>query len=91
LLVHQANRFIVSTIAKKTGFTDEQAPAASFSRYGNQSSASIPCVLIEGFGVKVKQHSIKIVGCGFGVGLSWGALAGEFGPLVIAPTLSFPR
>ncbi len=91
LLVHQANRFIVSTIAKKTGFTEEQAPASSFSSYGNQSSASIPCALIDGFGIKVQKDVIKIVGCGFGVGLSWGAFASEVGPLSVAPILPFPR
>ncbi len=91
LLVHQANRFIVSTVAKKTGFTEAQAPADSFSRYGNQSSASIPCTLIDGFGNKAQKELIKIVGCGFGVGLSWGAFAAEIGPLSISPILPFPR
>jgi 3-oxoacyl-[acyl-carrier-protein] synthase-3 len=91
LLVHQANRFIVSTIAKKTGFSEAQSPAVSFSRYGNQSSASIPCTLIDGFGSKAQKEPIKIVGCGFGVGLSWGAFAAEVGPLSITPILPFPR
>ena len=91
LVLHQANRFIVSTLAKKVGIPEAKAPASAFERFGNQSSASIPCALIDGFGERLEVGSLKIVGCGFGVGLSWGAFAGEIGPLTVAPIGSFPR
>lgn len=91
LVLHQANRFILSTLAKKTGFTEAQTPMAAFGRYGNQSSASIPCALIDGLGVRLEAGSLKVVGCGFGVGLSWGAFAGEFGPLTIVPVAPLSR
>lgn len=91
LVLHQANRFIVATLAKKAGFTDTQAPTDVFARYGNQSSASIPAVLLASFGSRLEAGPLKVVGCGFGVGLSWGAFAAELGPLVVTPVVSFPR
>jgi 3-oxoacyl-[acyl-carrier-protein] synthase-3 len=63
----------------------------AFEKYGNQSSASIPCALIDALGGRLESSPLKIVACGFGVGLSWGAFAGELGPLTIAPICSYPR
>jgi len=91
LVLHQANRFIVATLAKKAGFAEERTPMAAFERYGNQSSASLPCVLIDGLGDRLEAGALKVVACGFGVGLSWGAFAAEIGPIVVAPIVSLPR
>jgi 3-oxoacyl-[acyl-carrier-protein] synthase-3 len=91
LVLHQANAFILSALAKKTGFAERQVPMAAFGRYGNQSSASIPCALIDGLGDRLQAGSLKVAGCGFGVGFSWGAFAGEIGPLVVAPIASLSR
>lgn len=85
LVLHQANRFIVSTVGRKCGFPAEKTPMEVFEKYGNQSSASLPCAMIDGLADRLKNGPLKIVGCGFGVGLSWGAFAGVLGPLVIAP------
>jgi 3-oxoacyl-[acyl-carrier-protein] synthase-3 len=91
MVLHQANSFMVKALGKKIGCIDAQVPAASFERYGNQSSASIPCTLVEAFGAKLEKQPIQLVGCGFGVGLSWGAFAAEVGPCTPSPTLPFPR
>ena len=91
LVLHQANRFILSTLAKKAGFTEAQTPMAVVEHFGNQSSASLPCALIHGLADRLEAGPLKVVGCGFGVGLSWGAFAGEIGPLTVAPILMFPR
>lgn len=91
LVLHQANRFLVSTVGKKCGFPAEKTPMDVGEKYGNQSSASLPCALIDGLGVRLESGPLKVVACGFGVGLSWGAFAGELGPLTIAPILPFPR
>ena len=91
LVLHQANRFIVSTVGKKCGFPADKTPMDVGEKYGNQSSASLPCALIDGLGGRLESKSLKVVACGFGVGLSWGAFAGELGPLTIAPILPFPR
>jgi 3-oxoacyl-[acyl-carrier-protein] synthase-3 len=91
LVLHQANRFIVSTVGKKCGFPAEKTPMEVGEKYGNQSSASLPCALIDGLGSRLESESLKIVACGFGVGFSWGSFAGEIGPMAVAPILSFPR
>jgi 3-oxoacyl-[acyl-carrier-protein] synthase-3 len=91
LVLHQANRFILSTLAKKTGFTEAQTPMSVVEHFGNQSSASIPCALIHCLADRLEAGPLKVVGCGFGVGLSWGAFAGEIGPLIVAPIQMLPR
>ena len=91
LVLHQANRFILSTLAKKLGVPEARTPMGVVERYGNQSSASIPCAFIVGLGDRLASGPLKVAGCGFGVGLSWGAFAGELGPLTVAPILPFPR
>jgi len=91
LILHQANRFVVSTIGKKCGFAPEKTPMDSVETFGNQSSASIPYTLIHAFGGPLQEKTLKIVACGYGVGLSWGSVALELGPIVIAPLQSFPK
>lgn len=91
LVLHQANRFILSTLAKKIGVAAERTPMGVVEKYGNQSSASIPCALIDGLGERLTAGPLKVAGCGFGVGLSWGSFAGELGPLAVASILPFPR
>ena len=90
LILHQANRFIVSTVGRKCGFPAQKTPMDVFEKYGNQSSASLPCALIDGLAGRLEAGPLKIVASGFGVGLSWGAFAGVVGPLVIAPIKSYP-
>jgi 3-oxoacyl-[acyl-carrier-protein] synthase-3 len=91
LVLHQANHFILKTLGAKEGFAETQVPMTAFEKYGNQSSASIPCALVDGLGDRLEARPLKIVGCGFGVGLSWAAFAGELGPLTVAPILPLPR
>lgn len=87
LVLHQANRFVISSVARKCGFPPAKAPMDLVERFGNQSSASIPCALVESLGPRLSTESLQVVACGFGVGLSWGATALTLGPMTIAPTL----
>jgi hypothetical protein len=34
----------------------------------------------------LRERSLRVVACGFGVGLAWGAVALPLGPLVVLPT-----
>jgi 3-oxoacyl-[acyl-carrier-protein] synthase-3 len=72
-ILHQANRYIVETIAEAAGIPSEKIPADLFSRFGNQNAASIPGVLCGALGEKLAGKKIQTVMQGFGVGLSWGA------------------
>lgn len=84
LVLHQANKMINDTIAKKTGFAPNQT-LSTLAAYGNTSSASVPvtlCAHAERF-----EQPRQLALCGFGVGLSWGTCivdiqAGTVLPLV---------
>lgn len=74
LVLHQANMKMNKMIAKKLKFDQEKVPSSMWS-YGNTSSASIPLTIA----TELKEHcttdNIKVICCGFGVGLSWGTVA----------------
>lgn len=70
---HQANRFIVQSIARKLKLTEAKAPSDSFSKFGNTSSASIPLALCQDRQINPARPLRRVSLCGFGVGLSWGA------------------
>lgn len=82
LVLHQANRFILQTIGKRLGFPAEKVPVGSLARHGNLSSASIPAVLADELGAMMSSP-LRLVLCGFGVGLSWGAVALETEGVVV--------
>ena len=91
LVLHQANRFMVASLARKCGFPDEKCPMDLGEQFGNQSSASIPAALVHACGSTLQEQPLKIAACGYGVGLSWGAAAFTVGPVVVPPMLPFPR
>lgn len=70
---HQANRKMNETIRKKLKLTEEQVPY-SMTYFGNTSSASIPLTIITQLKDKIKNKRTELIGCGFGVGLSWGTV-----------------
>jgi 3-oxoacyl-[acyl-carrier-protein] synthase-3 len=90
LVLHQANRFVLSSVGRKCGFPAAKTPMDLVERFGNQSSASIPCALVESLGAELRTHPRRVVACGFGVGLSWGAVALTLGPSTILPTAPLP-
>lgn len=70
---HQANIKMLETIKKKLGLSDEQVPY-SLVNFGNTSSASIPLTIVTELSEKLKGRNSLLIGCGFGVGLSWGTI-----------------
>lgn len=71
-VLHQANRRIVESVAKRMGEPIEKFPM-NLAEYGNTSSASIPLLLHEMTQKKMLHPGQKIVISGFGGGLTWGA------------------
>ena len=71
IVFHQANKYIISNIARRLKFPLEKAPSETTGKYGNQSSASIPCTICDAINEDVNTKKIKLVLSGFGVGLSW--------------------
>lgn len=73
LVLHQANKFILKQIVKKTGFSIEQLPT-SIELYGNTSVASIPLTLSHTYGNTINKEKLHLLLSGFGIGLSWGVV-----------------
>jgi 3-oxoacyl-[acyl-carrier-protein] synthase III len=70
--LHQANKFMVSYLAKKSGLPPGSFPI-TMGEIGNTGPASIPIMLTQNYGQLRKESRLeKTVLCGFGVGLSWG-------------------
>jgi 3-oxoacyl-[acyl-carrier-protein] synthase-3 len=72
--LHQANGLIVDYLRRKMKLKKEQVPLA-IENYGNTGPATIPLLFSElGDELRNTGQLNKVVMCGFGVGLSWGAM-----------------
>ena len=71
-ILHQANRRIVESVAKRLGEPIEKFPM-NLGEYGNTSSASIPLLLDELNRNGQLPKGSRLIMAGFGAGLSWGA------------------
>ncbi len=81
-VLHQANKFINDYLVKRMKLSPEKVPI-SLDDFGNTSSASIPLTIQHRLRDRVSKGPLRLLMAGFGVGLSWGAIASEVGPLVI--------
>lgn len=73
LLLHQANLFLNAKIAKKVGVPPEKCPH-NIEEFGNSSSATIPLLMVTRLKDELEAGEMKLLGCAFGVGLSWGSI-----------------
>lgn len=87
-IFHQANSYIVQTIRKNAGISPEKAPSDIFTRFGNQSSSSIPAVLCD-LSERLKDRKISVVLQGYGQGLSWGACQTELASITCLPPATY--
>ena len=76
-ILHQANRRIMESIAKRLK-TDIAHFPMNLQELGNTSSASIPILLDELNRKEILKKGMKLVLAGFGAGLSWGAVCMEW-------------
>lgn len=82
LVLHQANMKMNNMIAKKLKFPKEKVPSSMWD-FGNTSSASIPLTIATQLKDHCSNGHVKLLCCGFGVGLSWGTVALGVNTLVI--------
>jgi len=80
-LFHQANRYVISNIARRLRLPLDRVPMDMVEHYGNQSSASIPATACAVLGPRLQAGSMRLVLAGFGVGLSWATACVAWGPL----------
>ena len=73
LCLHQANKFLCEKIRKKLKFPPEKVPY-NIEEFGNTSGATIPLLLATSLRQQLESRALNLVGIGFGVGLSWGAV-----------------
>lgn len=79
---HQANRFILSNLARRIKVPEAKVPWITAEQFGNQSSASIPSALCHALGDRLRAEQMRVLCSGFGVGLSWASCVLEAGPLL---------
>src|SRR5690606_22057720 len=60
IVFHQANKYIISNIARRLKFPLEKAPSETTGKYGNQSSASIPCTICDAINEDVNTKKVKL-------------------------------
>lgn len=82
LVLHQANMKMNGMIAKKLKFPAEKVPSSMW-EFGNTSSASIPLTIATQIRKQCRNEHVKLLCCGFGVGLSWGTVALDVDHLII--------
>lgn len=83
---HQANLYILKQIAKKTKIDFDRMPI-TLDRYGNTSGASAILSLCDRYGNSDEQKMLKVMACGFGIGISLGACSFEISTDDILPIL----
>ena len=71
VIFHQANKYIIKNIAKRLKLPMNKVPCETVSKYGNQSSASIPCTINDALNEELSGCNKRVILSGFGVGLSW--------------------
>ncbi len=79
---HQANEFMLKHLAKNMQLPPEKVPLI-LRDFGNTSSASIPLTIMQKLREPLQSGSQTLLLGGFGVGLSWGAVTMQAGPMVI--------
>jgi 3-oxoacyl-[acyl-carrier-protein] synthase-3 len=77
LILHQANTRIIASAVDRLGMDPAKAPT-NMERYGNTSSASIPILLDELNREGKLSRGDKLAFCGFGSGLTYGAVIMEW-------------
>lgn len=85
LVLHQANMKMNDMIAKKLKYNKEKVPS-SMMHFGNTSSASIPLTIVTELKGSIKSQT-KLIGCGFGIGLSWGTVAFSVDNNIVIPDI----
>ena len=73
LVLHQANKFMLNKISKKLKVDVEKVPSC-LRDYGNTTNSSIPLTIVTQCNKEYANNKMTTVCCGFGTGLSWGAV-----------------
>ncbi len=87
-IFHQANLLINETLRKMLKLDKEKVPY-TIQEFGNTSSASIPLTIVARLREKISGDKIRLMNCGFGIGLSWGSVSLEMDHVVCPEVIDY--
>lgn len=88
-LCHQPNRFMLHKLADKLGVPHDKMPSNVVENFGNSSSVTIPLATVFNLSDRLLTDKLRVCLAGFGVGLTWGAMLMELGPLDFCEMIEF--
>ncbi len=88
LVLHQANLFMVTKIAKKLKMPEEKVPSC-LRDYGNTTSTSIPLTIVTQCRDDYSKTRQKTLACAFGTGLAWASVYFETDKIVVSPIIIY--
>lgn len=87
---HQPNKFMLQKLAEKLDVPYEKMPNNVVEHYGNSSGATIPSAMALNDSVTLCSDTKRVCFSGFGVGLTYGGIVMNCGPLSFCTTIEFP-
>lgn len=90
-LCHQPNRFMLHKLADKLGVPHERMPSNIVENFGNSSGVTIPMVTVFNLRERLLSETLRVCLSGFGVGLTWGAMLMDLGPLDFCEMIEFEK
>ena len=88
-LCHQPNRFMLQKLADKLGIPHEKMPSNIVENFGNSSGVTIPMAAVFNLRERLLAEKLRVCLSGFGVGLTWGAMLMDLGPLDFCEMIEF--
>ena len=90
LVLHQANKFMISKIAKKLKIDTEKVPSC-LKDYGNTTNSSIPLTIVTQCNQEYATQKQRTLACGFGTGLAWASVYFETNNIACPDILTYCR
>ena len=90
-LFHQPNRFMLHKLADAMGVPHDRMPANLVEKFGNSNSVTIPLTATLNLGPDLTRRPMRLCLAGFGVGLTWGSLLLDTGPLDFCEWIDYPE
>lgn len=88
-LCHQPNRFMLNKLADKLKIPHAKMPSNIVENFGNSSGVTVPLVTVFNLSDRLVAERLRVCLAGFGVGLTWGAMLMELGPLDFCEMIEF--
>lgn len=88
-LCHQPNRFMLHKLADKLGVPRDKMPSNIVENFGNSSGVTIPLAAVFNLRDRLLSERLRVCLAGFGVGLTWGAMLMDLGPLDFCEMIEF--